>query len=283
MIISRYRVIGWCHLVIFQQKGSEFLCQWYLVCIIVDCYISNCASPARSTRNNSSSSRTNSSSSDWSPVWRARLVTVALAVLALVVFLNISLTTQTVYIGMRPVCMADEMFLSMQFYLNRLDIAINVLIPAVLVIGFGIRLIINQTCEAQSSVSDNTEHSGYLLYGIIHSVLWLPLQVVRIANTIILIASGQEQLSLRAYLWEQVIVYIIYTNMALSVIQLMLLHSPLRHYVAQRLHVIWSALCPGCMEGDKYNGRHVVGNNNGTHHSAAIEIISPSDEEVENN
>ena len=191
-------MIGWCHLATFMYKASQFLCQWYLVCLIIDCYVIS-----RPTAANNRSS--DSGAHQWSSTCQARLITVTIAVLAIVVFLNISLTAKVLYVGLHPVCTTLSSFMPVLFYLGHIDVGLNVLVPCVLVVLCAIRLLLGEQgsgvgCNSQNSrgVQQDRQNS-YLIYCILHSLIWLPLQLIRIVNTVTVLVSRAAHVTLRAF------------------------------------------------------------------------------------
>jgi hypothetical protein len=268
-------VNGWCHLITLLKKASEFLCQWYLVLLMADCYVTSCHAP----RSPATSGR-GGNTSGWCTTSRARVITVGVAVLALVVFLNISLTYHVYHINAQRICHLQSQFRGVFYLLDIVNVVVNVIIPCVLVISLVVRLVIRYTCQASRRLSNTEERSSdYLLYGIMHSVIWLPLQLLQIAFMLQRFTASQDShvAQFRAMFWTKTISYVSYTNMALNAVILLLLNAALRRTVSARLTAL-ALWYKGSSRG--YYGHHVVGSS-ATQHGTAIEVASPSEDEAE--
>ena len=289
LLCFRYVVIGWCHLITFIRKASQFLSQWYNICLLTDCTALHCLSPHYRVLVCST--------------WKSRVITVCAALLALVVFLNISLTADLFYVGARPICTTHQDFITVLFHLERADVGINVLIPVLLVVLCVVRLVVRKFCEGKSQQQEEEEEEeeemqqqqqqqqqrsgqeristkdSFLLYCILHLTLWLPLQVLRLINAVTLLVTGAAQLTLRAFLWEQLAMFINYTNMAFNLLFLIVGHAGVRRCIAEKTCLVhgWIYYAVTGQRDPATEER-----SSGNLHTTTIEILSPSDDELEN-
>ena len=236
----RYVVNGWCHLMTFVRDGSEFLSTWYLVCVLVNCLIANCI-PDRSD--------------DWCSRCRHLTVTVALAILALVVFLNISLSATLFYVaGDRPICTTLSEPGTAIYILDHADAFINVLTPLIGNCLFGVLLVLVKQCCIERSPRDSQQHAISHRYVLLHTALWIPYQVAQLYNVFSILSSRGEQShsSLQGFLVEQTFRYLHGFNMASNFFTLILpnalFRKKLREGVVGAAHRITCCSCCCCLD-----------------------------------
>lgn len=257
-------MIGWCHFTTFVGDSSKFLNQWYLLCLVIDSYISSIW-PEREAK--------------WCSTWRSQLVTITLTLIALVVFLNISLTMTLFYVptlnGTRPVCTRLHNFMPTLQHLDQIDVMLNVLVPLLLIIMLGIR-ILSREIRNIGSVA-NPSQSNYVVYVLVHISLWIPLQIVRVYNAFSNMAAGVAgvmHLSVRPFLWEQIVTYVTYTNIALNMVMLLCFHQAFRTYMKEKLTYLCCCRSWCCrlrtMHGTILSLNH--NNDSDSHYSATVTV-----------
>ena len=185
-----YQLGAFCHLTTFFQRAAAFLSTWYAVGLSVDRFLSICL-----------------------PGWerqlcsptRANVVIVSLGMLALVVYLNISLTVGVVRLGLQYICTPLHIFMAALRALDRADAVINILLPYSLLVLLwvlgAVRSLIgrssvevarrrpvvtrNRVCVETSAVGlSDGQNAAYFLYILTLLLLTCPLQVERCRQTL---------------------------------------------------------------------------------------------------
>ena len=112
--IDVYNSAGWCQFISFSNSVCEFLSIWYVVSFTVDRYIRSCWIKQ---------------AHDMCTPFRAKSVLLSQLLVAIVVYMNISLTVGVVRLRGRPECAPLSIFYHDLRILDTLDIIINVMIP----------------------------------------------------------------------------------------------------------------------------------------------------------
>ena len=231
-----YDVGGWCNFITFLHRASAFLSLWYTFCFVVDVFIrvylegftARLCTP-----------------------WRAKIITIGFAVVAVVVYLNISLTFGVTYVGQNgaiAVCTPLAQFASTTHNLDRADIVINVTLPytcmLVLVTMVGARVVrVAQQPAAASRIGlqqfarhrhqDRHHQQGsspsnrgplrdpekqlgrvFMTLTLSYLVLSLPLQCMRMY--VALQDRAPQSDLLTEVLWREVFQFVHFTNMAIN-------------------------------------------------------------------
>ena len=232
---------GWCQFNTFATHISRFLCVWYTVFLSVDCYVRHTLSPVGLSL---------------CKVWIARAFIGGAAVVAIVVYLNISILYGTVTVGPRLICVQLQMFSDTHAKLSFGDIIVNALIPTVLLLIF-IALIIRSKCcygntksqSQQASLLQNNQTShclgqtgknipgankstplpsamanstGFIItFLVVHILCSTPLDAYHLVQTIEdFVSPVSARPSLKGFLLEQMLLYIRFVKRALNVIVL---------------------------------------------------------------
>ena len=229
LFCCRYVISGWCHLVTFLSDGSKFLSTWYLVSLLVTCFLTNCF-PDREC---------------CGPL-RHLLVTITLAITALVVYLNISLSATLFYYGSRPICRFYPVPGSAMYYLDHVDAFVNILVPLIINCLFGVFLILIKMCCIERSRDIHNQLIGHR-YIIFHTILWIPYQVVQLTNTFSIMQSGRTQRSLIEFLLEELLKYVFYLAITINLFVLIISNSVFRKHLKEGLLVVfrkaWYCFC----------------------------------------
>lgn len=110
-----YHIGGWCQFTTLVRHVSDFLIMWYFVSFGADRYLAWCCPRYATT---------------WCKVSRSRLVVISIAIIAVVVYVNISLMAGLMDVGTsKPYCFFLPGFTSAYKKLDLGDVFINSLLP----------------------------------------------------------------------------------------------------------------------------------------------------------
>ena len=226
LFCCRYTITGWCHLVTFLADGSKFLSTWYLVSLLATCFLSNCF-PDREC---------------CSP-WRNLLVTITLAITALVVYLNMSLNATLFYLSNRPVCMYIQAPESAMLYLDHTDAFVNILVPLILNSVLVLCLcLIKWCCKDQSSRDSDAQLIDHK-FAMIHTILWVPYQVAQLHNNVSVISLGIPQTPLKGILLEEIFKFVSYFNISINIFVLLIANSLFRKQLKNNIGELFCKVC----------------------------------------
>lgn len=179
-----YRLGALCHVTTFFLDSSSFLCTWYTVCYSVDRFLSTCL-----------------------PGWekqlcttaKANIVIISIAILALVVFLNISLTYMVVPIGTQLACLPSQKFKHALRTLKQIHMFMNIVIPYILIVIIWVtcsiwcfmdrRLVARRPMVTRNRVTLDQNSLGegqntiYLVYVAIFLLSTSPMQIEQCRQT----------------------------------------------------------------------------------------------------
>lgn len=137
MGVNIYHFKLFCYWTTFTGQVSPFLSLWYVVCFTVDRFIAiwfPCKEKIFCT------------------TLKAKFVILLLAFVAIVVFLNISLTARVEGIGTKSICFTLMKFRSAIRILRQVDMFINGLIPYTFLVGVTLVCAVRLTIEGKMKV-----------------------------------------------------------------------------------------------------------------------------------
>ena len=136
--VTLYHSAGWCQFLTFVNNSSTFLSVWYTVCIAVERFLS-----LHMSRNRHRFS---------SPI-KVKITIIGLALVAVPVYLNISLTNAVQKVHTMEICMPLPMFYDALGVLNKIDAFLNVMLPSSIILLFSILNVIKIHSPAGEPVS----------------------------------------------------------------------------------------------------------------------------------
>lgn len=231
-----YRLGGWCQFIEFVRTLSEFLSVWYAVSLGIDRLVAVCC--GRGWR-----------SAACTP-FRAKIVLMCAAVAGAAVFLNISLTVGVIRIAGQPVCTAVLEFAEMRDHLDKVDIVVNALMPAVVLVAVHTfiiaRLVYNRFFKSAAPANGvavagpeqeelrrvRRETPPSLFITTVFLVFFMPQLVARIAQATNSLVYGYDNMSLHMFLWRKVCENLRCTHYALNLPVLVTFHGDFRHEIA---------------------------------------------------
>ena len=219
MGINLYHLGAWCHFTTFLSHTSCFLSLWYTVALSIDrSIVMHCSSQARKL----------------CTVLRAKVVVVTLAMTAIAVYLNISLTVGVVHLGTTAICTPLSIFIKALRTLNHIDIFLNSMVPYIILLLVVIPGLVRAYIERNwvtgmrgprgpgQPIDTDVEkgHNVLMLSFVIYFiVLTLPSQAFRFVITIReMMSSPLDMMSIRAMSWQQLLQYLYYTRYSLNIV-----------------------------------------------------------------
>ena len=207
-----YSFGAWCHFSIFLSHTTNFLSLWYHICFLLDRMIGLfCPQCERK----------------FCTVIKSRIVIVALLMVAIPVFLNISLIVGIVRVGAQVFCVPLSTFAHSWLMLEKLDVFINGLLPYSVCVTFALLLLWathrdgllqckTNTTRPFESALDRNNYVLCLAYAWIHLLFNLPLQILRWTHTMKLIMNPNYQIPMYSILLQKLLSYLAHTLPALN-------------------------------------------------------------------
>ena len=210
--VNIYKLGAWCHFVIFLSQSSSFLSLWCITSFFVDRFIglqlqywerSLCTTV------------------------KAKIIVIGFAVIAIAVFLNISLTVGVIIApGPTIYCVPLPRFANSWKILDKIDIFINCMIPYLFAMGILVASVIGAHREGllfcarrrrtvvgphrtpqPIQIYDSDLEKGrtclFLTYAFIHLLLNVPSKVIRLIQTFSMWSTTQVQMDQELLLWQQ--------------------------------------------------------------------------------
>ena len=246
-----YRFGAWCHFSVLFSQMSSFLCLWYHVCLLVDRYIAlhiQCCERVLCTS------------------VKAKIVSISFCIVAIAVFLNISLTVGIVIIGPQIFCTPLARFTQSWKVLDKLDIVINGLIPYSMCLYIAVMSLIigyregHMTCTRHHGIcncchmtdarsiheTDDSqwEKGNYLMtqaYTWIHLLLTLPVQMFRWIQTFSMMVNPSPP-TIYNILLQQLFSYPSHTLPAINFFILLIFYSGFRTGLTQLFKSIFISI-----------------------------------------
>ena len=234
---------GWCQFVTFANDIVTFTSSWCLAALGLDRFICVRYPYLEPT---------------WCLTWVARIIIISIAIIATVVYLNISLLFDVMYIGDHAICHTIQIYMATIKHLGYADLFVNAFVPCSLITVFAIgtlcQLIYNRYLENNSHIlrTTHTRQRRQSIYStrppitedesmdlqqdrvvlallFTFLVLTLPYQAYRISDAIKSIVRVPTHIDgLRYYLVSQILVHAKYVQLALDTVVIVLGHSTLR-------------------------------------------------------
>ena len=161
-----------CQVVSLTSQVSSFLALWATVAFVVDRYIANCWSVE---------------APNFCTILRARVVIISLCVMALVVYLNISLTVDVLLYRGVPSCRPLPLYRSMMRVVEIMDMFLNH-IMAYLVILILFILTVNSLfcCSGDARYNDSNTHLAVVTvsYTLVYLIVNLPSECIYLTQTL---------------------------------------------------------------------------------------------------
>lgn len=260
--VNIYTLGAWCHFVIFLSQSSSFLSLWYLTGFLVDRFIalqmqfwerSLCTTV------------------------KAKIIVIGFAMVAIAVFLNISLTVGVIIApGPKVYCTPLRRFAHSWKILDRMDIFINCMFPYLL--SFCIFLV--SVCSAHREgllcnrrrrtvlgphrtpqpiqIYDSDLEKGrtclFLSYAFVHLLLNIPSQVIRLMQTFSMWYNPQQRMNVEHLMWHQFFSNIAHARPAINIFVLLLSYKGFRLAIKFLLIQMCKAFRKGC-SGSCRSGR----------------------------
>ena len=199
-----YLVVGWCQFVSYGSHLSQFLATWTTSALTLDRAVFVLRPDKRKTT--------------CTPM-RARAVIVGLVVLAMVVYLNMSLTEGVITVGRRFMCSPLPRFMSVMRVLGKLDAIVNFLVPYTGIIVTAV-LLRSHLCsrsraprdaECQIIVDIQMTRTS-MCVSLWFIILTLPSQIFRFHHLIRGATRTNEQVTLDILIAQQILNFPSYTS-----------------------------------------------------------------------
>ena len=241
--VNIYNAGGWCQGITYVGYICAFLSVWLYVCMSVDRLIIICL-PVRNSKLCSA--------------LRAKIVIISLTIVAIVVYLNISLMFGVVTIQQTLVCLPMSVFVPAIQVLNKLDAFINLLLPyaAVCVINLCIiRSIVEHyqrrnkiiradhlhrvdICQERRSRVELQNTKLILAVSCVFLALNLPSHVLRLIVMISFFRGSQLFIN-RVYFWQRLLMQLFFTRFAIN----FFVHVGFSSLFRKSLRHLFSHLC----------------------------------------
>ena len=219
--VTLYHSAGWCQFLTFVNNSTTFLSVWYTVCIAVERFLTLYILHDRNHFR--------------SPV-KVKITIIGLALVALPVYLNISLTNAVQTVHTMDICMPLPMFYEALGVLNKIDAFLNVMLPFSAILIFNTLNIIKiKSClrEHRSCVTftrcrscsdlTHTDHneSCYSKIACIlcfwQVVLCLPSSVFRLTLLIKSMLLDSSMMTQKMYLIQTILMYPFYASFSMNI------------------------------------------------------------------
>ena len=238
--ITFYKLGGWCQFITFVKSSSEFLSLWFFVSYVTDRFI-GLYFPAREE-------------SMCTPT-RAKIVLIALTIVAIVVYLNISIMVGLVPYGQDLFCTTLGMFFDTEQRLEKGHVFVNSFLPmtALVVIlaiitwklctqrgadrSVGLSMNMRDTqcnyaARRQSRPANETsirvnQTKPFLTVLIAYLLMNLPYEGLKFVHTVKTI-HYKTSITIEPLLWEQIFLYLKYTNCSVNLLLLVLSYASFR-------------------------------------------------------
>ena len=233
--IDLYNKAGWCQLISFMSSVCSFLSIWLVVAMATDRLLIHCC-PAHAKQ--------------FCSTFRARIVILGLVVLAVVVYMNISLTRGVVPLGWgHRACVPLRMFITALKFLGVADGIVNIIIPytTLLVIdavlwkfcAINVKKKINhrhaRTIAATSETLEiitirNKRMTGLVApYIIVFVFLRLPNEIFKIIFAFKNL-RGDVAVNWMDLFWQSIFQYVYYGAFVMQPLMLFIFHRIIRNY-----------------------------------------------------
>ena len=214
-----YSVGAVCHATTFASKACSFLSTWYTVAYSVNALIAI---------------KYPNAERQLCTVFRAKLVCLVLAIIAIVVFLNTSLLVTVIDLPTRQLCLPLESFGHIHRRLNQLDVFINFALPCLatvcICVACGVQCYKDGLCQRrgphrppQRSVHVECDIEAgvmtlYFAYIITNTLLLLPMNLRNAIFVISDMTSSPLQMTLKKIFIKEITVCLYHTKFACNLI-----------------------------------------------------------------
>ncbi len=234
--VNIYKLGAWCHFVIFLSQSSSFLSLWYLTAFLLDRFISLQLHFWERTL---------------CTTVKSKVIVIGFAMIAIAVFLNISLTVGVIIApGPKVFCRPLRRFFHSWEILGRIDIFINCIFPYILALCILFVSFVSATkegilCNRQRrtvmgphrtpqpiQIYDSDLEKGrmclFLSYAVLHLVLNLPSQLIRLVQTFTMWINPDAHVDYVRILWQKVFSHIANARPALNLFILLICYKGFR-------------------------------------------------------
>ena len=231
--IDLYNRRGWCQLISFVNSSCTFLSLWLVVAFAVDRAIVH-VMRARAVK--------------LSTPLRAKVVILSIVIIAIVVYVNISLTVGIVKYGGLRRCAPLPRFMTHLRWLGLIDVIINLIIPYTAIVII-ILLVLRTRCVSESNRSDvyieaaQTENALRrrparlswicVIVLLVFIVLRMPSEIFRLLHTIRGLSNKFYPMSMHVYYWQQISQQVLYLNSGLKIFIYLLFYPSFRRSLAE--------------------------------------------------
>ena len=240
-----YRLGAWCHLTTFLSHASSFLSLWYTTCLALDrlLYL-----------------RYGSLQRHCCSVLKAKVLILAFAMIAIAVFLNMSLTFGVVYMGTTAICTPLTRFYHALHTLSQIDVFLNCVIPYIFILcvffmgvakvyhkqknnRLGPNRRIPRRIHYYGSDHEKGQQTGPVCFIGYYLGLTLPSQSFRLFMTIKEMSGTMGMVNLEMVLLQKVLQYLHYTRFSLNILILLLCYNGFRASTGACLKSAARAVC----------------------------------------
>ena len=261
--VNIYKLGAWCHFVIFLSQSSSFLSLWYITSFFADRFIalqlqywerSLCTTV------------------------KAKIVIITFAMIAIAVFLNISLTVGVIIApGHKIFCSPLPRFVNSWRILDKVNIFINCIVPYLSAVCIFVASIFSASKEGilctkrgrtvlgphrtpqPIQIYDSDLEKGstclFLTYAFIHILLNVPSQVIRLIQTFTMWSNPHQQMNYELLQWQQFFANIGNTRPAINVLILLFSYKGFRLAIKALLIQCCKASRSGCIKACSRNKR----------------------------
>ena len=254
--VSLYHIGGWCQFITLVRHVTDFLAVWFMVSYTTDRYIAWCCPKHRSS---------------CCTTIRAKLVIVSTTIVAVVVYVNISIMFGLLDMGSKAFCHPLHEFSKVYEKLRLADVIFNSLLPFCVILTLFIftlaarlrdrnksvcasgRAVPGEDPESPSSAAHAVPQTGvWLTYHVAYFMFMCPEEALRLYDVTESYALGRPIL-LHQFLWESLFLLVKQTKYALNLALLLLAYPAFRHATCTWLV---QALCWVCRRRVRLSACH---------------------------
>ena len=223
---------GLCQIMSFIEYSSIFLSNWYVVAFCIDRYIALCW-PTEGIRLCTKA--------------RARTVIIALCIVSMVIYINMSVTKGVTDFNGTKRCR------SLQFYYHNLKLilviqyVLNVMLPYICIVLLSLLLIINiYITHIRDVFSDDNSPSllkkTTFVYMLLFFILHTPFELYHLTHTFRTIADPSHKYDRNEFLTQAFIMHFFNLSMCIHLPVYLCTYPLFRNYIVQN----WFGICQKC-------------------------------------
>ena len=254
-----YGVGVWCHILSMVTQATNFLSMWFVVCLAVDRFIivyvagsdrpmcgilHQCPCSLFTTR-----IKFKPGGQMYIPGWtvlKSVITIIGLSLLAIAVYLNISVTMGVTVNDNGRVCTPLPSFANTVQVLGEVDLFINILFPNIIITSFTIvtfRRVFHFHVARKGTITDRSfSRQQYHFYSKsqlrltvlsaaicgFYTLLTAPTQILKIQYSIQEMIKSNHSLTIHEYFWQHVLLIVYFMAFSINLIVVMLFHKGFR-------------------------------------------------------